>query len=131
MSQMIHQIEVTQKLRFIFLFNAFGTGFIAIALLLFANEISKLSGIDNVMIIRLVGLASIIPSIIGFWAAIQKKCRKFLLLLLAFLCEIWVLGSIFLIYLVPLTTIGTAGIILVDVMAAGIGGFLYYFYVAR
>jgi hypothetical protein len=129
MSQKTQHIEITKMHRLILLIYAFETGILAFALLIFAEEISQLLGMDSMMTIRLIGVASILPFIAGYWAAMQRKCPKFLFLFLAMLGEIWVLGSILLFFFVPLTMIGKIAVILVAAMIAGVGGFLFYLYV--
>jgi hypothetical protein len=122
------QTSVTPLLRATFLFDAISTGLFALVLIIFANFIGNLAGVDNILTIRMVGIASIVPTFFSFWAASKKILPTNLIFIFALMCVIWVIGSIVLITLVPFTTTGIIGIGVVAFLVAVVASSLLYFY---
>lgn len=122
------QIAMNPILRRVFLFDAIGTTIFALLLIFFAKLVSELSGIDDILTIQIVGIGSIFPATFSFWAARKESLPAILLLLFATMCFIWVVGSVMLVFLVPLTTIGIVGILTVAFLVAIGGSFMFYFY---
>ncbi|SHE87783.1 hypothetical protein SAMN05444392_10492 [Seinonella peptonophila] len=131
MAQNKKQILVNPVLRWVFLFDAIGTGIFALLLMLLAKLTGELIGVESTITIQIVGIGSIFPASFSFWAARKEKLPAILVLLFATMCLIWVIGSIILMYLVPFTVIGMIGIATVAFLVALGGSFLYYFYYTR
>ncbi|MXQ55454.1 hypothetical protein [Shimazuella alba] len=122
------QIVMTPLLRKVFLFDAVGTGVFALVLIFFANFTGEITGITNTMMIRLIGIGSIIPASFSFWAASRIRLQKIFILLFAIVCTIWVIGSFILILLLPFPVMGVLSMVCVAICVGIVGGFLFYFY---
>jgi hypothetical protein len=82
------QILISPILRWVFLFDAVGTGLFALMLIFFANITGKLAGVDAITTIRIIGIGSLFPAFFGFWTSKQKQLPASLILLFAMICMI-------------------------------------------